>query len=75
MEILPGDLLKGIDNPSDLKKLKKEQLAQLSDELRQYIIDVVSIYGGHLAASLGVVELLSRCTMYLTRHTTGWSGM
>lgn len=57
MEILPGDLLKGIDNPSDLKKLKKEQLAQLSDELRQYIIDVVSIYGGHLAASLGVVEL------------------
>lgn len=57
MEILPGDLLKGIDNPSDLKKLKREQLAQLSNELRQYIIDVVSMYGGHLAASLGVVEL------------------
>ncbi|HRP16554.1 MAG TPA: 1-deoxy-D-xylulose-5-phosphate synthase, partial [Ginsengibacter sp.] len=57
MEILPGDLLKGIDSPPDLKKLKREQLAQLSDELRQYIIDVVSMYGGHLAASLGVVEL------------------
>ena len=57
MEIIPGPLLKGINSPDDLKKLKKDQLHQVSDELRHYIIDVVSVYGGHFAASLGVVEL------------------
>ncbi|MBN9296935.1 MAG: 1-deoxy-D-xylulose-5-phosphate synthase [Filimonas sp.] len=57
MEIIPGPLLKGIDSPADLKKLSREQLHQVCDELRQYIIDVVSVYGGHFAASLGVVEL------------------
>src|SRR6201994_1494475 len=57
MEITPGPLLKTIDSPADLKKLSVEQLQQLSDELRQYIIDVVSVHGGHFAASLGVVEL------------------
>lgn len=57
MEILPGPLLQKIDSPADLKKLDRTQLHQLSDELRQYIIDVVSVYGGHFAASLGVVEL------------------
>jgi 1-deoxy-D-xylulose-5-phosphate synthase len=57
MEIKAGTLLANINNPDDLKKLSREQLQQVSDELRQYIIDVVSIYGGHFAASLGVVEL------------------
>src|ERR1700761_3662414 len=57
MEIIPGPLLKGIDSPADLKKLSREQLHQVCDELRQYIIDVVSVHGGHFAASLGVVEL------------------
>jgi 1-deoxy-D-xylulose-5-phosphate synthase len=57
MTITPGPLLHGIDNPDDLKKLSREQLHQVCDELRQYIIDVVSVYGGHFAASLGVVEL------------------
>jgi 1-deoxy-D-xylulose-5-phosphate synthase len=57
MEITPGPLLKTIDSPSDLKKLPREQLHQLCDELRQYIIDVVSVHGGHFGASLGVVEL------------------
>src|SRR4051812_28634687 len=57
MEITPGNLLKGIDSPADLKKLSREQLHKLCDELRQYIIDVVSVHGGHFAASLGVVEL------------------
>ena len=42
---------------TDLKKIGKEQLHQVCDELRQYIIDVVSVHGGHFAASLGVVEL------------------
>ncbi|MCW3081340.1 MAG: 1-deoxy-D-xylulose-5-phosphate synthase [Segetibacter sp.] len=57
MEITPGHLLKGIDSPADLKKLSREQLHKVCDELRQYIIDVVSVHGGHFAASLGVVEL------------------
>jgi 1-deoxy-D-xylulose-5-phosphate synthase len=57
MEILPGHLLKNIDSPDDLKKLTKDQLHQVCDELRQYIIDVVSVHGGHFGASLGVVEL------------------
>ena len=57
MEITPGKLLKTIDNPADLKKLGREQLHKVCDELRQYIVDVVSVHGGHFAASLGVVEL------------------
>lgn len=52
-----GELLKNINLPSDLKKLNKNQLNQVCDELRQYIIDMVSIHGGHFGASLGVVEL------------------
>ncbi len=54
---VPGDLLAGINSPADLKKLQEEQLEQLSAELRQYIIDLVSVKGGHFGASLGVVEL------------------
>ncbi|MCP9752533.1 1-deoxy-D-xylulose-5-phosphate synthase [Ferruginibacter sp. HRS2-29] len=57
MEILPGHLLAEINSPADLKKLSKDQLHEVCTELRQYIIDVVSIYGGHFGASLGVVEL------------------
>ena len=57
MEITPGPLLKTIDSPDDLKKLPREKLHQVCDELRQYIIDVVSVHGGHFGASLGVVEL------------------
>jgi 1-deoxy-D-xylulose-5-phosphate synthase len=57
MQIKAGELLETISNPDDLKKLDKSQLTQLSQELRQYIIDTVSVYGGHFGASLGVVEL------------------
>jgi len=57
MEIMPGPLLQKINNPADLKLLDRSQLHQICDELRQYIIDVVSVHGGHFAASLGVVEL------------------
>ncbi len=57
MEITPGKLLQNIDSPHDLRKLSKQDLHQLCNELRQYIIDVVSVHGGHFGASLGVVEL------------------
>ena len=52
-----GRLIKQINFPSDLKKFKKEDLKQISDELRDELIDVVSETGGHLGAGLGVVEL------------------
>src|SRR5688572_31166663 len=57
MHIIPGPLLQTINSPGDLKKLPREKLHQVCDELRQYIIDVVSVHGGHFGASLGVVEL------------------
>ena len=52
-----GELLRAISAPSDLRKLNTNQLKQICDELRQYIIDIVSEKGGHFGASLGVVEL------------------
>lgn len=57
MEITPGSLLKQITFPDDLRRLDRSQLNKVCEELRQYIIDSVSVYGGHFAASLGVVEL------------------
>ena len=57
MDFEPGDILKLINTPADLKKLQEKDLEPLCHELRQYIIDVVSTNGGHFAASLGVVEL------------------
>ncbi len=57
MEIQPGPLLQTINSPEELKKLNRKELHQVTDELRQYIIDTVSVHGGHFAASLGVIEL------------------
>ncbi len=57
MLITPGPLLATINTPDELRQLSKEKLPQVADELRQYIIDTVSVYGGHFGASLGVVEL------------------
>lgn len=57
MLITQGDLLKDINLPEDLKKLRPDQMHQVCQELRQYIIDMVSVHGGHFGASLGVVEL------------------
>ena len=50
-------LIKKINFPADLRKFKKEDLKQISVELRDELIDVVSETGGHLGAGLGVVEL------------------
>lgn len=51
------NLLQHIYNPTDLRKLDVAQLPQVAKELRDFIIDVVSVREGHLGASLGVVEL------------------
>ena len=50
-------LIKQINFPADLRKFKKDDLKQISSELRDELIDVVSETGGHLGAGLGVVEL------------------
>jgi len=49
--------LEKIDSPADLKKLGRKDLPALAEEIRQVIVDVVSRTGGHLASSLGAVEL------------------
>lgn len=57
MEQVAGKLLSTINSPEDLKKLSSLELIGLSNELRQFIIDVVCEHPGHFGASLGVVEL------------------
>src|SRR5436853_7616457 len=50
-------LLETIAGPADVRRLSREQLQQLADEVRRRLIDVVSQTGGHIGAGLGVVEL------------------
>ena len=50
-------ILESINSPRDLKRLRREELRKLAEEIREEIISVVSKNGGHLAPSLGVVEL------------------
>jgi len=57
MSQMSNDILSRINSPADLKKLNIDELLQVSNELRQFIIDIVSVHGGHFGASLGVVEL------------------
>ena len=49
-------LLDTIHSPADLKKLSKDQLPQLAQEIRDRLIESCSVTGGHIGASLGVVE-------------------
>ncbi|MEA1880932.1 MAG: 1-deoxy-D-xylulose-5-phosphate synthase N-terminal domain-containing protein, partial [Candidatus Marinimicrobia bacterium] len=50
-------LLPNIKSPADIKRFSIEELGLLADEVRHHTIDVVSQVGGHLAPTLGVVEL------------------
>lgn len=50
-------VLDRINSPDDLKKLNRQELIELATELREFLIDGISKYGGHFAANLGVVEL------------------
>jgi 1-deoxy-D-xylulose-5-phosphate synthase len=55
---VPGPLLAKVNSPADLKaNVAEDQLPQLCNELRQYIVDIVSEKGGHFGASLGTVEM------------------
>ena len=51
------DLLNKIDSPADLRKLPESKLPKLVDQIREFLIDVTSKTGGHLAPGLGAVEL------------------
>ncbi|HLF97832.1 MAG TPA: 1-deoxy-D-xylulose-5-phosphate synthase, partial [Methylococcaceae bacterium] len=53
----PDSLLQTIDSPADLRALAPEQLPQVAEELREFLLNSVSQSGGHLAAGLGTVEL------------------
>ena len=50
-------LLNKINSPDDLRKLLREDLPKLSQDLREFILDTLSVKPGHLGASLGVIEL------------------
>jgi 1-deoxy-D-xylulose-5-phosphate synthase len=54
---MKSNLLSNINNPADLRLLLEAQLPEVAQELRQFIIDVVSVKEGHLGSSLGVIEL------------------
>ena len=51
------ELISGVNSPSDIKKMNKEELNDLSKDIRKFLIKKVSARGGHLASNLGVVEL------------------
>ena len=50
-------LLERIERENDVKKLKTGELEELAAEIRQFLIEKISVTGGHLASNLGVVEL------------------
>jgi 1-deoxy-D-xylulose-5-phosphate synthase len=50
-------LLNRIGAPSDLRELEEDQLPQVADELRQYLLEAISASGGHFSAGLGCIEL------------------
>ncbi|MEZ5947337.1 MAG: 1-deoxy-D-xylulose-5-phosphate synthase N-terminal domain-containing protein [Hyphomonas sp.] len=56
-DAIPNRLLDAIDSPADLKGRSRAELKQIADEVRNEVIDVVSVTGGHLGSGLGVVEL------------------
>ena len=58
MENAPYTLLDGINTPSDIKNFSMEQLRQLCDEIRSYMIECCAVNPGHLGSSLGAVELM-----------------
>ena len=60
--------------PSDIRKLKLSELKTLSNEVREELIDAVSVTGGHLGAGLGVVEL-SIALHYVFAQMINWFGM
>ena len=68
-------LLPGIASPADLRKLERRDLPQLTEELRDFLVESVSQTGGHFSSNLGTIELSVALHTSSTRRQTGWSGM
>src|SRR5437879_13591384 len=51
------EILQQINSPADLRRLRPDQLPQVADEIRQFILETMSRVGGHTGASLGAIEL------------------
>ena len=80
------ELLSKIKSPADVKRLDEKDLAKLCSEIREKLIETVSLNGGHLSPNLGVVELtvalhrtfnfilslFNFCFCYINRHSLGW---
>ena len=52
-----SQFLENINSPADLKKLKREDLPKLAEEIRERLLQIISKTGGHLGSNLGIVEL------------------
>ncbi|GIX27050.1 MAG: hypothetical protein KatS3mg123_0931 [Burkholderiales bacterium] len=68
------ELLKSVNDPKDLRALSRQDLHVLAQELREYLIQLVSRTGGHLSSNLGTVELTIALHYVFERPTTAWSG-
>lgn len=68
-------ILEHIEGPWDVKNLSPEELKTLAAEIRQFLIEKISVTGGHLASNLGVVELTIALTWHLTCQKIRLSGM
>ena len=68
-------ILEKINKPNDIKKLSPIEYNQLAAEIREFLIQKISVTGGHLASNLGVVELTMPCMSYLICHRISLYGM
>ena len=68
-------VLEKIQKANDIKKLKPEELEVLAQEIRDFLIEKISVTGGHLASNLGVVELTMAMHLILTCRRIRLSGM
>ncbi len=66
-------LLDTISSPADLKRLRRDQLPLLAREIRERMIECCSVTGGHIGASLGVVEL-AVALLYAPHAGAAWAG-
>jgi 1-deoxy-D-xylulose-5-phosphate synthase len=66
----PNRLLDAIESPDDLKGRSRAELKQIANEVREEVIDVVSVTGGHLGSGLGVVELTVAIHSYSIHRKT-----
>ena len=68
-------MLECIQKANDIKNLKREELPQLAQEIREFLVDKVSRTGGHLASNLGVVELtMALCSIFRMIRLSGMWG-